>query len=70
MTFQLPKTRSTNDVDLFLGFGFKVRVANVGSMDLETIELGKEGTDAQAAKRDHTGVHALGRNISEVSSSH
>ena len=65
MIFQLPNTRSTNDLDFFLGFGFKV-----GSMALETIELGKEGTDAQAAKRDHTGLHALGRNISEASSSH
>jgi len=70
VTFKLPKIRSTNDVDLLLVFGFKVRLTNVGSMDSETIELGKEDTDAQAAKQDHARVHTLGRNISEMSSSH
>jgi hypothetical protein len=39
-------------------------------MDLETIELGKEDTDAQAVERDNAGVYTLGRNIDEVSSSH
>ena len=47
MAFKLPKALSTNDIDLFFGFGLKVGITDIGSIEFKIIELSKKNDNTK-----------------------
>ena len=51
---------------LFLHFGFKVCIANVGGPNIQIVELGQEDKESDSVKGDNTRVDAIERDFSKV----
>jgi hypothetical protein len=46
MSFQLTKFGTCNNIIPFYGKGFQISITDIGSPEVKTIELGKEGNDS------------------------
>ena len=66
VALQLTKFRTRNDEDLFLHFGFKISIANIGGPNIQIIELGQEDKESDSMKGDNTRVDAIERHFSKV----